>query len=332
VQMGNLRARWTDVCSVLLASDAKTVQGPGAVRRKVLRDMNTSKSNKSQSMLELLVARRGLGATDPRDIVFAHWSMALDRSELEKYMQIDYSKSWRAIYENTARYFLERMLRDRCGNIFWYLDDKEPAYRPDGLASWAPDWSKPGPGLAPLSGDTLDQAASRKDSILPYVFVGDPWVFAFKESKADIIKDTSLMLPHPAILGSSSRAAYEQAVRELKGLYHRIGVVCESDMYMPITASIRNFLSPESEAEHIKLCLKLVYEWIEMMGKYLPEVSLVLPADELKSHERVLDKLRKRLQHRASAPAGIKTGSYDEQFDTEIYNKPFDTSIYIYLH
>ncbi|CZS89642.1 hypothetical protein WAI453_002767 [Rhynchosporium graminicola] len=85
IQYGNLRARWTEVCDLLISpswdQDSKELQ--------VLADMNSSRGPSRQQFLTLLTSRRGLGATDARDMIFANMGIASDKSSLLKYVQVD---------------------------------------------------------------------------------------------------------------------------------------------------------------------------------------------------------------------------------------------------
>jgi len=53
-----------------------------------------------------LTARRGLGATDPRDFIFAHMFLAADTDTLVHYAKVDYTKSCAEVFEDAARFLL----------------------------------------------------------------------------------------------------------------------------------------------------------------------------------------------------------------------------------
>ncbi|PMD61290.1 HET-domain-containing protein [Hyaloscypha bicolor E] len=97
-------------------------------------------------LLELLQSRRALGATDPRDIVFAHVLIARSVDVVGKYrdlIQADYSKDCSQVYEEVARYLFENQSDF---SIFSLAEDVELGKRRPGMASWAPDWTVPLPG------------------------------------------------------------------------------------------------------------------------------------------------------------------------------------------
>ncbi|KAH0424042.1 ankyrin and het domain-containing protein [Colletotrichum camelliae] len=89
VQCGRTRVRWTDLCRLLLRR-----RGAKQKRLGLLGDMAAGRSRKdSFSLLDALKARRGLGATDPRDFVFANLGIVSDAP-----FEADYSKSTQWVF------------------------------------------------------------------------------------------------------------------------------------------------------------------------------------------------------------------------------------------
>lgn len=92
-------------------------------------------------LYELLQSRRAFGASDPRDLVFAHVLIARATDIVGKYrdlIQIDYNKDCCKVFEEVARYLFEN------GNefsVFSLVADVECSMRRHGLASWVPDWT-----------------------------------------------------------------------------------------------------------------------------------------------------------------------------------------------
>jgi Heterokaryon incompatibility protein (HET) len=93
VQCGNLRARWTDLCNVLLGQDAAIIRKGRTKELQVLADMNYTRGVGKQKMIVHLTARRGLGATDSRDMIYAHMGLASDLNSLRRYVGVDYTKT-----------------------------------------------------------------------------------------------------------------------------------------------------------------------------------------------------------------------------------------------
>ena len=173
VQIGKLRARWTDVCSILLNPNAATLHGESAIRRRMLKDMDSTRSYKSQKMFDLLLSRRGLGATNSSDMIFAHMSTASDLNELENYVKVDYGRSCEIIYENVARYLLDHVEPYGPETFFRHIDDRESTQRRQNLATWAPDWSVRGPGLEPMFRDGNTSNYLQLTAKDYYVWVGE---------------------------------------------------------------------------------------------------------------------------------------------------------------
>jgi hypothetical protein len=110
--------------------------------RQVLSEMQNAQrrhqSGESSTMLELVIARRHLGVTDPRDIVWTHAGFASDgKSEA---FSVDYkSKDLSRLYNYLALCYLANMRDYQV--LFHAKNNANP--RSEGLASWAPDWRNP---------------------------------------------------------------------------------------------------------------------------------------------------------------------------------------------
>lgn len=92
-------------------------------------------------LLTLLQARRALGVTDPRDMLYAHSTIARSAELVDEYrelIKVDYSRSCQKLYMDTARYFFEKSSGTA---ILSFVEDIELEIRRSGLASWAPDWT-----------------------------------------------------------------------------------------------------------------------------------------------------------------------------------------------
>jgi hypothetical protein len=91
------------------------------------------KIKKKPPLLDLLVARRGFGATDPRDMLYAHIGMSN-----ESKFQVDYMRSVNAVFESIARHFL---VHKNFLTMLSYVENVDLAQRREGLPSWVPDWT-----------------------------------------------------------------------------------------------------------------------------------------------------------------------------------------------
>lgn len=95
--------------------------------------------NFAQRLFRLLKSRKGFGATDPRDILFANLGLLgpVPEDEYVGLIAVDYRKNEAEVFLDLARYFVENL----CDiEIFSLLDSNEKR-RNTLLPSWAPDWA-----------------------------------------------------------------------------------------------------------------------------------------------------------------------------------------------
>jgi hypothetical protein len=95
-------------------------------------------------LLQLLSSRRGIGVSDPRDMLFAHIGISRlaeqkdnDHQEL---IRVDYGQECSQVYDKIAKYFIEKHNDFR---ILSHVEDIDIEERRHGCASWAPDWTFP---------------------------------------------------------------------------------------------------------------------------------------------------------------------------------------------
>lgn len=145
VQCGRTRSRWTDICRLLLvnARPQTCLSEFDKSNFQLLEDMNNAFNRKQgYTLAEALTARRGLGATDPRDFVYANLGVANDGN-----MSVNYEETSLWIYVQAAKYMVDKL---GIGKVMSYVDDIAAEERLQGLPSWAPDWRLPSSDLAPL--------------------------------------------------------------------------------------------------------------------------------------------------------------------------------------
>jgi hypothetical protein len=157
VQCGRLRTRWTRLYA-LFSRVAAWPAGDLAIR--VPLGMETTRlqfQQRDTTLLGLLSARRGVAATDPRDVVYALLGMLGERAAADLPENfVDYSLSVEQVYIRTARYILESGLglkspgdtfREQQGwkslqMLLSAVEDAAPMHnRPRSLPSWVPDWT-----------------------------------------------------------------------------------------------------------------------------------------------------------------------------------------------
>ncbi|KAF6833114.1 ankyrin and het domain-containing protein, partial [Colletotrichum musicola] len=145
VQCGRTRVGWNDICRLLLDKvDSETrLSGNGKRALQILEDMHAARDlKKSYTLVQALKARRGLGATDPRDMVYANLGVANDGG-----LEINYEETSQWIYVRAAQYMIDKVgIRE----LLSYVDDIAAGERLEGLPSWAPDWRLPSSDSTPL--------------------------------------------------------------------------------------------------------------------------------------------------------------------------------------
>ncbi|KAF5594788.1 heterokaryon incompatibility 6 OR allele, partial [Fusarium pseudoanthophilum] len=151
VQCDDLRIRWHHFCE---AADTKNVVGAMlldtlsdsiAQQNKPrdatpLEDMNSRRYGAFEAPLStLLSCRRGIGATDPRDIVFGHLGVVSDRDRCDRFITVDYDRDLARVSVDAARYFLDATGIE---SLLLHAMNPSPISAP-GIPSWCPRWSRP---------------------------------------------------------------------------------------------------------------------------------------------------------------------------------------------
>ncbi|RDW85667.1 hypothetical protein BP5796_03992 [Coleophoma crateriformis] len=164
VQCGSRRLRWTTLVDFVRVAfknalhttpsapeeDKEISDGSMEADLSVLLSMDQARNEYHFSMgeggtlLDVVSARRGLGASDPRDIIFAQMDLARDKSHAAALLKVDYSRSVVDIFTAVAEYALQQGK-----DIFQMMDFEDRARRYPGLPSWVPDWTQSISDLAP---------------------------------------------------------------------------------------------------------------------------------------------------------------------------------------
>ncbi|KAK0657880.1 heterokaryon incompatibility protein-domain-containing protein, partial [Cercophora newfieldiana] len=154
VQVGISRVRWDPFRELVfdlhkMASDGfnagiRAESSKSAIH--ILEDMHKARTDdSSRSLFQLLQARRGMGATDPRDIIFGHLGIASLPPGHRPYIEVDYSKSVMELYVSVALYILKTPGRNlgSLAVLFEQLHGPVPPNWTTALPSWVPDWRLP---------------------------------------------------------------------------------------------------------------------------------------------------------------------------------------------
>ncbi|KAK1996947.1 HET domain-containing protein [Colletotrichum falcatum] len=275
VQCGDKRIRWNDFCCYFLgvgATDSRALDDGNAALR-VLSDMNFSRVNNARLPLHSAIqARRGLGATDPRDFVYANLGIISDLHVVNRYIQVDYSMSLAETFGKVARYMFDQLGVEKT----MALTDVESA-RPvassedhrrsarDRLPSWAPDWTRGASYMIPMYKDNHLNHMRLKG--IHHAFTDDdlPLVLGHLGYEVDTI-DSLCRMP------SSDRSSYlnvdyEQAKTDLRNLYRNAydsGDTFGSNRHVPLKGR---------EAEHETLCNIIGSIWIRFFEDHVEQTA-----------------------------------------------------------
>jgi len=142
--------------------------------------------------------------------------LAADLNKLKRYVDVDYTKSCAAVYEDAARFLLEEIGPESPEKFFPYAAT-DLTRKVQGLASWAPDWSLPAARLVPMYKENLTRR-QQPDAKLHYAFVSHPLVLAYVGYESDVVSDFSLVLPDPSELDIGARERYQKIGDNLEAL------------------------------------------------------------------------------------------------------------------
>ncbi|PMD20336.1 HET-domain-containing protein [Hyaloscypha hepaticicola] len=95
-------------------------------------------NNSKNTLLALLQLRRGLGASDARDMIYAHLGIAVDSLVGQPAIKVDYSKSYQELFTDIAVYFIEHYGDYR---ILAHVEENRLEKSRADLPSWVPDWT-----------------------------------------------------------------------------------------------------------------------------------------------------------------------------------------------
>ncbi|PMD30182.1 HET-domain-containing protein [Hyaloscypha variabilis F] len=224
VQCGTMRVKWEKICSVVDEIRIGTLKATQREKLTVCSRMKTAwddhrrlhndqlkpyngwsnEQDEVQDMLALLRARRGMGVTDPRDMVFAHTGFAAHThmydansgTRLDPDLEADYSKSCADVYLSAARHIMKT--RTQLPEFIKQADDRDnhPS-RIAGLPSWVPDWTRP--KMMSQISLTSKPYWYREDLTTSWRLVGSILAFAVRYSETVVstsIELSIVQIPH----------------------------------------------------------------------------------------------------------------------------------------
>lgn len=150
IQCGYLRVKWALMRSLFAAEGSEVFRRICPEATKSFLDMDVIRKTymaSSQShgshppeilLLDILVKRRGFGASDTRDLIYAHLGMT--HTAFSTAIEVDYGKNCCDVYTEVA----QRLLLAIPGlDIISLATSSGRTSRLKGLPSWVPDWSLP---------------------------------------------------------------------------------------------------------------------------------------------------------------------------------------------
>ncbi|KAK1758750.1 heterokaryon incompatibility protein-domain-containing protein [Echria macrotheca] len=235
VQVGHARVRWDKVCDVVFRLysqvgvnlDSETALEGERNPINILNDMNRARTHDdSRSLLQLLQARRGMGATDPRDMIFAHLGIASLPPGHAPYPVVDYTKSVSEVYLDVALYLLATPPEDmrNLKTLFEHLPARIQYSL--GIPSWVPDWRLPGilrPGPdreneIPLLDETLAADLFKSNTRYPKVAT---YRLATAGYLFDTVKGVGPQAPSASGISRADHETYKKNLRIFINCIHR---------------------------------------------------------------------------------------------------------------
>ncbi|KFA68513.1 hypothetical protein S40285_05394 [Stachybotrys chlorohalonatus IBT 40285] len=255
VQCGFVRIRWQELCNRLLDAPA---QRPREL--SMLREMNNMRESRSSAELFGVVqARRGLGATDARDLVYAQFGVISDRAVVNRYITIDYEMPVAFLYSQVARYIVETR-REGLQALLSLVGDTFDNQRLPGLPTWAPDWR------IPLAQKNLihanETAAIQKYDGVSHCFIADHLILGHVGYEVDLVNNIGPVLPPFSTIPQETVSEHQQLNDKILAIYRKNGGVYYTGG--PEGARARVSLKG-SEEEHTRLCNAVADQWRSLL-------------------------------------------------------------------
>ncbi|KFA76587.1 hypothetical protein S40288_09308 [Stachybotrys chartarum IBT 40288] len=251
VQCGFVRIRWQELCNRLLDAAAQR-----SSELSMLREMNnTRESRSSTELFRVVQARRGLGATDAKDLVYAQFGVISDRAVVNRYITIDYEMPVAVLYSQVARYIVETR-REGLQALLSLIGDTFDNQRLPGLPTWAPDWR------IPLAQTNLihanETAAIQKYDGISHCFVAEHLILGHVGYEVDLINDVGPVLPPFSAIPQEAVSEYQQLNDKILAIYRKNGGIYYTGSSEGARARV---VLKGSEEEHTRLCNAMVDQW-----------------------------------------------------------------------
>ncbi|EQB47090.1 hypothetical protein CGLO_13799 [Colletotrichum gloeosporioides Cg-14] len=140
IQCGHQRVRWEDLCRFLLCKATNPPNKHGALL-SVLGNMNETRNLRAggvgKPLWDVLKIRRGFGAADPRDRVYANFGIINDLRRVRRYLDVDYGVSLQVVLSKLAEYIISTK---GATYLMTQVQDLRFEDYVEGLPSWVPQW------------------------------------------------------------------------------------------------------------------------------------------------------------------------------------------------
>ncbi|KAG4284445.1 hypothetical protein FPRO06_08824 [Fusarium proliferatum] len=150
VQCDDLRMRWHYFCNIVETKNViaamlldtlsdSIVQQAQPRDLTPLEDMNSGRYGAFGAPLsKILSCRRGIGATDPRDIIFGHLDVLSGRDRCDRFIKVDYDRDLAHMWFDAVRHFLDA---PGIESLLLHAMKPSPIKSPE-IPSWCPSSSR----------------------------------------------------------------------------------------------------------------------------------------------------------------------------------------------
>jgi hypothetical protein len=188
-------------------------------------------------MLDLLKARQGVGVSNLVDMIYAHVGIASDGANFT----VDYSKPYPQLYQEFAAYVLKHYSKF---NEYLSLVNHSSSLRPDGMSSWAVDWTTEPSILSNVYPPPQELAVLRR-----FIETSDSPVFACIGLDIGNVMKATLPINEGTVQHAQA-AAISSELCTLKYIYR--GYILEKDEEL-----FHSVFTPKFR----KLCLQVLDAW-----------------------------------------------------------------------
>ncbi|KAJ2971434.1 hypothetical protein NUW58_g9422 [Xylaria curta] len=161
VQFGSKRIRWDDLCCLVASLESTDLKSMNDIRAGYWNDYlpfsdpgEAIDHHGERNLWRILKTRKSCGATDPRDVIFAHLGIISDKATIPEYIKIDYTLPTSEVFISAARYIR------KCAGVEYLMRNLTDFRTNSLLPSWVPDWGRQ------ISREMIEQGSDKSSSTL----------------------------------------------------------------------------------------------------------------------------------------------------------------------